>query len=32
LANRAPVPVKALPDDLAALTGLSWQMECRCSW
>ena len=27
MANRAPVLVKALPDDLAAFTGLSWQME-----
>jgi uncharacterized integral membrane protein len=27
MANRAPVLVKALPDDLAAFTGLPWQME-----
>ena len=27
MANRALVQVKALPDDLAALTGLQWQME-----
>ena len=27
MANRAPVLVKALPDDLAAFTGLTWQME-----
>lgn len=27
LANRAPVVVKALPPDLAALVGLDWQME-----
>jgi lipopolysaccharide assembly protein A len=27
LANRAPVTVRLLPDDLAALTGLSWAME-----
>ena len=27
LANRAPVAVRLLPDDLAALTGLTWAME-----
>ena len=27
LANRAPVPVRLLPDDLAALTGLTWAMD-----
>ena len=27
LANRAPVPVRLLPDDMAALTGLTWTME-----
>ena len=27
LANRAPVPVRLLPDDMAALTGLTWAME-----
>lgn len=27
IANRAPVLVKALPDDLAALTGFGWQFE-----
>jgi lipopolysaccharide assembly protein A len=27
MANRGPVTVKALPDDLAALTGLGWQVE-----
>lgn len=27
LANRAVVPVKFLPDDVAALFGLSWSME-----
>jgi lipopolysaccharide assembly protein A len=27
LANRAPVTLRLLPDDLAALTGLSWAME-----
>lgn len=27
LANRAPVLVKALPDDIAAFTGFAWQME-----
>ncbi|WP_307742828.1 LapA family protein [Gemmobacter fulvus] len=27
LANRAPVLVKALPDDVAAVAGLSWQIE-----
>jgi len=27
LANRAPVSVRLLPDDLAALTGLTWAME-----
>jgi lipopolysaccharide assembly protein A len=27
LANRAPVSIKLLPDDLAALTGFSWQMD-----
>ena len=27
LANRAPVPVRLLPDDMAALTGLTWGME-----
>lgn len=27
LANRAPVSVRLLPDDLAALTGLSWAAE-----
>jgi lipopolysaccharide assembly protein A len=27
LANRAPVAVQLLPDDLAALTGLTWAME-----
>ena len=27
MANRAPVQVKALPDDLAALLGLQWQMD-----
>jgi lipopolysaccharide assembly protein A len=27
LANRAPVAVRLLPDDLAALTGLTWGME-----
>ena len=26
-ANRAPVTIKALPEDLAAFTGLGWQME-----
>lgn len=27
LANRAPVAVRLLPEDLAALTGLTWGME-----
>jgi uncharacterized integral membrane protein len=27
LANRAPVEVRLLPGDLAALTGLTWSME-----
>lgn len=27
LANRAPVTVRALPEDLAAFSGLHWQME-----
>lgn len=27
LANRAPVTVRLLPDDLAALTGLTWAMD-----
>jgi|LNFM01.1.fsa_nt_gb uncharacterized integral membrane protein len=27
LANRAPVAVRLLPDDLAALTGLTWGIE-----
>lgn len=27
LANRAPVQVRLLPDDLAALTGLTWAVE-----
>ena len=27
LANRAPVTVKLLPEDLAALTGLTWAVE-----
>ena len=27
LANRAPVTVKALPDDLTALLGYGWQMD-----
>lgn len=27
LANRTPVLVKAMPDDLAAFLGLTWQME-----
>ncbi len=27
LANRAPVQVRLLPDDLANLTGLTWAME-----
>lgn len=27
LANRAPVAVRLLPDDMAALTGLTWTME-----
>jgi uncharacterized integral membrane protein len=27
LANRAPVSVRLLPDDLAALTGLTWAAE-----
>jgi uncharacterized integral membrane protein len=27
LANRAPVVVRLLPEDLAALTGLTWAME-----
>jgi lipopolysaccharide assembly protein A len=27
LANRAPVSVRLLPDDLAALTGLTWGMD-----
>lgn len=27
LANRAVVPVRLLPEDLAALTGLTWSME-----
>jgi len=27
LANRASVPVRLLPDDMAALTGLTWAME-----
>lgn len=27
MANRAPVVVKALPDDLAAFLSLGWQME-----
>lgn len=27
LANRAPVLVRLLPDDMAALTGLTWAME-----
>jgi uncharacterized integral membrane protein len=27
VANRDPVPVRLLPDDLAELTGLTWAME-----
>ena len=27
LANRAPVMLRLLPDDMAALTGLTWAME-----
>jgi len=27
LANRAPVSVRLLPEDMAALTGLTWAME-----
>ncbi|WP_227751682.1 lipopolysaccharide assembly protein LapA domain-containing protein [Tabrizicola oligotrophica] len=27
MANRAPVQIKALPDDIAAFTGLAWQLE-----
>ena len=27
LANRAPVTLKALPEDLAAFTGCAWQIE-----
>lgn len=27
MANRTPVTVRALPDDIAALTGLTWQMD-----
>ena len=27
LANRAPVTLKALPEDLAAFTGIAWQIE-----
>ena len=27
LANRAPVSVRLLPDDMAALTGLTWAMD-----
>jgi uncharacterized integral membrane protein len=27
LANRAPVTLKALPEDLAAFTGFAWQVE-----
>lgn len=27
LANRAPVTLKALPEDLAAFTGFTWQIE-----
>ncbi|MGL4237870.1 LapA family protein [Tabrizicola sp.] len=27
LANRAPVSVRLLPEDLAALTGLTWEMS-----
>jgi uncharacterized integral membrane protein len=27
LANRAPVQVRLLPDDMAALTGLTWAMD-----
>ena len=27
LANRAPVALKALPEDLAAFTGFAWQIE-----
>jgi putative membrane protein len=27
LANRAPVSVRLLPEDLAALTGLTWRMD-----
>ncbi|WP_136645018.1 LapA family protein [Tabrizicola sp. YIM 78059] len=27
LANRAPIEVRLLPDDLAALTGLTWSMN-----
>jgi len=27
LANRTSVPVRLLPDDMAALTGLTWAME-----
>lgn len=27
LANRAPVTMKALPEDLAAFTGFAWQIE-----
>lgn len=27
MANRMPVTVRALPDDLAAFTGLSWQLD-----
>lgn len=27
MANRTPVTIKALPEDLAAFTGLGWQMD-----
>lgn len=27
LANRAPVTIKALPDNIAAFSGLGWQMD-----
>ncbi len=27
LANRAPVPVRLLPEDMATLTGLTWSMQ-----
>ena len=27
MANRTPVTVKALPDDIAAFTGFAWQMD-----